>query len=350
MEPPSFQPQNSSSRKRSKNSDSTPNNNFNQNNSNQNNQQNNNLNPGFSQNNNYNPNNTFTPTNNFQQNDQNNSNFYQPNNQNNFNQNTSNQNQQPNLFQPGGNNMAMNLASNFADQYKDQYKEAADKYIDKYIDAKSLKLYFQVDTNYVLKKLQLLLVPYIHKEWSVQNLGSNNQPRTPKEDLNVPDLYIPFMGLLTYVLLVGIKVGQDQHFTPDQLGASLSTGLGWIIFEVMIVSFVMYLISLRTDMKTYDVVSYLGYKFVPVCALMITCVFFSSSFYWPIFLFTSSSLAFFIAKTMSLKIRAKGNNVTDENYGSADHHAQAHSKTQYVTWAIAAVQPMLVWILTYSFT
>ena len=72
--------------------------------------------------------------------------------------------------------------------------------------------------------------------------------------------------------------------------------------------------------------------------------------YWPIFLFTSSSLAFFIAKTMSLKIRAKTSSITDENYGSADHHAQAHSKTQYVTWAIAAVQPMLVWILTYNFT
>ena len=73
-------------------------------------------------------------------------------------------------------------------------------------------------------------------------------------------------------------------------------------------------------------------------------------FYWPIFLFTSSSLAFFIAKTMSLKIRAQGSSITDDNYGSADHHAQAHSKTQYVTWAIAAVQPIFVWILTYSFT
>jgi len=171
--------------------------------------------------------------------------------------------------------MAMGMATNFANQYGDKGKEM----MDKYIDAKSLKLYFQVDTNYVLKKLQLLLVPYIHKEWSVQNMGANAQPRSPKEDLNMPDLYIPFMGLLTYVLLVGIKVGQGGDFNPDQLGASLSTGLGWIIFEVLVVSFVMYLISLRTDMKTYDVVSYLGYKFVPVCALMVNCVFFSSSFY-----------------------------------------------------------------------
>merc|ERR1712048_100423 len=344
MEPPSFQSQNSGgSRKRSKNSDSGQN--FNQNNGFG---QNNGLsgqNNGFSSQNQFNNQQNFQPTfqpaqpATFTPNDpsNSNSNFYQPSNQ---------QTQQNSFMNPMATDMAMGMATNFASQYQDKGKEM----MDKYIDAKSLKLYFQVDTTYVLKKLQLLIVPYIHKEWSSAPMGSNNQPRAPKEDINMPDLYIPFMGLLTYVLLVGIKVGQDQHFTPDQLGASLSTGLGWIIFEVLIVSFVMYLISLRTDMKTYDVVSYLGYKFVPVCALMVGCVFFSSSFYWPIFLFTSASLAFFIAKTMSLKIRAKSTSITDQNYGSADIHAQANSKTQYVTWAIAAVQPILIWILTYSFT
>ena len=241
MEPPSFQnKKGNNSRNRSKNSDSTPNNsssqNFNTNNSFQNTSQ--------LQNNNFTPNNTFTPTTNFQpQNDTNNSNFYQPMQSTAPAQKT----QQPDFMIPGGTDMAMGMATNFANQYGDKGKEM----MDKYIDAKSLKLYFQVDTNYVLKKLQLLLVPYIHKEWSVQNMGANAQPRSPKEDLNMPDLYIPFMGLLTYVLLVGIKVGQGGDFNPDQLGASLSTGLGWIIFEVLVVSFVMYLISLRTDMKTY---------------------------------------------------------------------------------------------------
>ena len=138
-------------------------------------------------------------------------------------------------------------------------------------------------TNYVLKKLQLLLVPYIHKEWSVQNMGANAQPRSPKEDLNMPDLYIPFMGLLTYVLLVGIKVGQGGDFNPDQLGASLSTGLGWIIFEVLVVSFVMYLISLRTDMKTYWWVWW-KFKYTQVFLFQIVFIFvfswFSNPFSW----------------------------------------------------------------------
>lgn len=286
---------------------------------------------------------TFQPQQQFYGGDQSASNF-QPQQQ--MNQGPPGQSSGPGFMVPGGTDFVAGMAQNYAADYTKKGQEM----VDKYIDAKSLKLYFQVDTNYVLKKLQLLFVPYVHKEWSVQNMGTNAQPRSPREDLNVPDLYIPFMALLTYVLLAGIKLGQEQHFSPDQLGANLSTGLGWIIFEVLIVSFVMYLISLRTDMKTYDVVSYLGYKFVPVCALMITCVFFSSSFYWPIFLFTSSSLAYFIAKTMSLKIRAKSSNITDDHYGSADHHAQAHSKTQYVTWAIAAVQPMLIWILTHNFS
>jgi hypothetical protein len=220
--------------------------------------------------------------------------------------------------------------------------------LDKFVDSKSLKLYFQVDTNYVAKKLQLLYLPYVHKEWTCRNGGTNAQPLTPREDVNVPDLYIPSMALLTYVLLAGIKLGQTQHFSPDALGAQLSTGMGWIIFEVLLVSFVMYLISIRTDMKTYDVLSYLGYKFVPVCTIMLSTLFFSG-FYWLVYLATSAGCAFFVAKTMSLKIKTKTSSVADDNYGSADHHAQANSKTQYVTWAIAGIQPVLIWILTYHF-
>lgn len=220
--------------------------------------------------------------------------------------------------------------------------------MDKYIDSKGLKLYFQVDTQYVINKLKLLYVPFIHKEWSLRYSGPSNAPMTPRDDVNVPDLYIPCMALLTYVLLAGISLGQHSEFTPESLGGSLSSGLGWLAFETLIVSFVMYLVSVRTDMKTYDVLAYIGYKFVPVCTIMLFSIMFSG-LYWIIYLATSASCAFFIVKTMSTKIQAKTANVTDSDYGNADAHAQKNSKTIYLTWAIAAIQPILIWILTYSF-
>merc|ERR1712048_995180 len=239
--------------------------------------------------------------------------------------------------------MAMNYlgAQNFGGQGKEM--------VDKYIDAKSLKLYFQVDTAYVVGKMKLLFLPFLHKEWVARNPGTSSQPLTPRDDVNIPDLYIPAMALLTYVLLAGINLGRHDHFTPETLGSNLSSGMGWLIFELLVVLFVIYLISVRTDMKTYDILSYLGYKFVPVCTIMI-CTLFTSGMFWPVYLATSASCAFFIAKTMETKIKAKTTSVSDENYGSADMHAQQQSKTRYVTWAIAGVQPVLIWILTYSFS
>jgi len=251
----------------------------------------------------------------------------------------------PDMGQSG--NMMAGMAMNYIGGQN--FEKKGEEMLEKYIDSKSLKLYFQVDTTYVTRKIKILFLPFLHKEWIARNPGTSSVPLTPRDDVNIPDLYIPFMALLTYVLLAGIKLGASDHqFTPESLGTSLSSGMGWLIFELLVVLFVIYLISVRTDMKTYDILSYLGYKFVPVCAIM-TSTLFISGIYWPMFLGTSASCAFFIAKTMETKIKSKTQGVADENYGSADMHAQQQSKTRYVTWAIAGVQPLLIWILTYSF-
>ena len=52
-----------------------------------------------------------------------------------------------------------------------------------------LKMYFAVDTQYVLKKLMLLLFPYTHRDWSPKY--QSEQPIPAREDINAPDLYIP---------------------------------------------------------------------------------------------------------------------------------------------------------------
>lgn len=56
-----------------------------------------------------------------------------------------------------------------------------------------VKTYFAVDTNYVLKKLSLLLFPYRHMDWSMQYQTSQQEsfPLPPRQSLNTPDLYIP---------------------------------------------------------------------------------------------------------------------------------------------------------------
>lgn len=55
-------------------------------------------------------------------------------------------------------NMAMQYGQNLANQGQ-QYME---KKLEKYVRMSQLKYYFAVDTQYVVKKLQLLFFPYTH--------------------------------------------------------------------------------------------------------------------------------------------------------------------------------------------
>ena len=87
-----------------------------------------------------------------------------------------------------------------------------------------LRYYFQVDTNYVLEKLSILAVPYRHKEWGrTMMLTVDEGPpvmQPPKMDVNAPDLYVPLMAFLTYILLVGFVAGASGRFTPEMLGST----------------------------------------------------------------------------------------------------------------------------------
>ncbi|CAL4107876.1 unnamed protein product, partial [Meganyctiphanes norvegica] len=110
------------------------------------------------------------------------------------------------LFQdPMVANMAMQYGTNMAHQGK----EFVEQKLEKYVSMTKVKYYFAVDTQYVLKKLQLLFFPFTHSDWSVHY--EQEEPVQPRLEINAPDLYIPVMGVVTYVLVAGICLGlQDR--------------------------------------------------------------------------------------------------------------------------------------------
>lgn len=59
---------------------------------------------------------------------------------------------------------------------------------------------------------------------------------SPREDINSPDLYIPSMALVTYILLSALRAGLDNTTRPEQvLAAKTSTALTIIILECLFV-------------------------------------------------------------------------------------------------------------------
>jgi hypothetical protein len=70
------------------------------------------------------------------------------------------------------------------------------------------RYYFNVSNSYVLNKIQVLLFPFMHKGWAriVEQMDDNGQVgayAAPRGDLNAPDLYIPLMSFVTYIIIVG---------------------------------------------------------------------------------------------------------------------------------------------------
>ncbi|XP_057390275.1 protein YIF1B isoform X3 [Balaenoptera acutorostrata] len=114
-------------------------------------------------------------------------------------------------------NMAMAYGSSLAAQGK----ELVDKNIDRFIPVTKLKYYFAVDTMYVGKKLGLLFFPYLHQDWEVQY--QQDTPVAPRFDVNAPDLYIPAMAFITYVLVAGLALGTQDR--PPGAAGELGVGL-----------------------------------------------------------------------------------------------------------------------------
>mmetsp|Transcript_1723 Transcript_1723/g.3790 ORF Transcript_1723/g.3790 Transcript_1723/m.3790 type:complete len:316 (+) Transcript_1723:73-1020(+) len=218
--------------------------------------------------------------------------------------------------------LGLSAASSMASQSMGKFVPGASSFYD------SLKYYFAVSNTYVVIKLKMLLIPYTNKAWRRQT----NQDGTflkPSQDLNAPDLYIPTMSLLTYVLLSGLCYGASGQFTPavlqDVTGYCLMTqGL-----EVAAIRAGHY--ALQAPCGWTDVAAYTGYKYFGLCINMLVGL---TLGYWPYnlsLLFTAGGIFYFTLKTFA-------NNVKKET-------ARDGPKREFVVLGFAAAQVVTMWFL-----
>ncbi|XP_061059713.1 protein YIF1A isoform X3 [Eubalaena glacialis] len=133
-------------------------------------------------------------------------------------------------------NMAMTYGSSIASHGKDMVH----KELHRFVSVNKLKYFFAVDTAYVAKKLGLLVFPYTHQNWEVQY--SRDVPLPPRQDLNAPDLYIPTMAFITYVLLAGMALGIQKRMILSVLTGLLFGSDGYYVALAWTSSALMYFI------------------------------------------------------------------------------------------------------------
>ncbi|XP_064295789.1 uncharacterized protein LOC135310760 [Phalacrocorax carbo] len=170
------------------------------------------------------------------------------------------------------------LAMAYGSSLASQGRDIMDRNLDRFIPVGRLKYYFAVDTAYVGRKLGLLIFPFAHQDWQVRY--QQDTPVAPRFDVNAPDLYIPTMAFITYILVACLVLGTQNRFSPDSLGLQASSALAWLIVEVLAILLSLYLLAVNTDLTTIDLIAFGGYKYVGMNLGLIAGLVFGRSAYY----------------------------------------------------------------------
>ena len=63
-------------------------------------------------------------------------------------------------------------------------------------------------------------------------------------------------------MVAGLVLGIQNRFSPEVLGILASQALAWTLVEIVFLMVVLYVINVRTNLKTLDMFAFTGYKFV----------------------------------------------------------------------------------------
>ena len=129
----------------------------------------------------------------------------------------------------------------------------------------SIKNYFQIDNTYLSKKLKHLFIPFLTKNITEVSQGNeeNFQAEEGAQDISVfkPELYIPFMSFVTYILLTCLSMGLDEKFHPEIIFKNISNCSLLTIFETVVLKIGL-MVADDHNIEFLDMLSLTGYKYV----------------------------------------------------------------------------------------
>ena len=184
----------------------------------------------------------------------------------------------------------------------------------RYVNVSALKHYFNVSNSYVLSKLLIVLFPWRHRPWSRQQTRSNDGQGSmeflpPREDVNSPDMYIPVMAFVTYILLSTLIAGLNGKFEPQLLGITFSNASVIILLELAVLWLGRYILNIQSESQIYDLVAYSGYKFVGVILTIAIAAVVNGgkgtggTVGWIVFGYTFMANAFFLVSALAMEAR-----------------------------------------------
>lgn len=245
--------------------------------------------------------------------------------------------------------IVQDMAMQYGQKLADHGKEIVHSHIEKYLPIAKLKYYFAVDNSYVVNKLKIIFFPFLQKDWGMKYDHEN--PVQPRYDINAPDLYIPSMSYITYVVLAGIALGMQQRFSSEQLGIQASSALAYSIFEMVIYTLTLYIGNISTSLSSLDLLALSGYKYSAIVSIVAGSILLKRMGYYLALIYSSAMLALFLLRTMKAKVLAEPaqtqSSVGYDPYGQQqnEHHVGRKRKL-YFLFLVTGLQPVLSFWLT----
>ncbi|KAI5123934.1 hypothetical protein M0805_006349 [Coniferiporia weirii] len=209
-----------------------------------------------------------------------------------------------------------------------------------------LKHHFNVSNSYVIHKLRLILFPWRHKRWTRTNRPSEHgqvQWLPPRDDPNSPDMYIPVMALVTYILLAALQSGLQDRFHPEVLGRVATRALFVVLVEFGFIKLGCYLLNISGSSQVTDLVAYGGYKFVGVIAtVLVGLLNMSRTVYLAAFLYSFGANGFFLLRALKYVVLPDPRD-TSQNVGTLS--PAQRSRRVWFLFAIALSQFLYMGIL-----
>lgn len=180
------------------------------------------------------------------------------------------------FLQPHHGQMMMNAAAGGLNA--GQVQQQAEGLINKFVPVQELRNRFQVSHKYVVTKVAMMLMPFRYRfKRQDANAGGDGNDKTryynPIDDAAAPDLYIPTMAVLTYIVLTAFITGVHTELNPVVLGSTAWVAVFSLLVETVAVMGWRYAVALPST-SFIDLFATFGYIFVPVC-MSVSCRFFT---------------------------------------------------------------------------
>ena len=166
----------------------------------------------------------------------------------------------------------------------------------------TLRRYFAVDNVYVRTKVLRVLFPFRHRDWRRLEVSGGDGDSAiyapPTKDSNAPDLYIPLMGAVTFVVIVSFVKGAAMKFTPEVLYEVSQHCAFMQVMEIIVLKLLLYLLGhSKAQLGFFDILAFTGYKYVGLCVNMLVAYCVGWWVYYPVLLYTGFSMGYFIVQT-----------------------------------------------------